>query len=64
MLNEKGTYIMDKTLVSREMTHEEIISLNEKSKKEMTELEATMSPESKQMANNLVELAMKAILRK
>lgn len=54
---------MDKTLVSREMTYDEIIALDEKSKQEMIQLKATMTPEAITMADNMVELAMKVILK-
>lgn len=54
---------MDKTMVMREMTQEEIESQQEQWNKEAAELRASMTPESKAIVENLVVLFDKVIAR-
>lgn len=52
---------MDKTLVSREMTQEELEAQQEQWDKEAAELEASMTPEARIMAERLGVLFDKVI---
>lgn len=54
---------MDKTLVSREMTEDEILAIEEQDKKEIERLRATMTPEELAKSDALVEMFMKAAFK-